>query len=47
MRLTGHGLPQMNGTGKGDLYVVVLVNMPKKLTEEQRKLVAKLSDIGL
>ena len=47
MRLTGHGLPQMNGTGKGDLYVVVLVNMPKKLTKEQGKLVAKLSDIGL
>lgn len=47
MRLTGHGLPQMNGTGKGDLYVVVLVDMPKKLTKEQRKLVVKLSDIGL
>ncbi|MGD9215952.1 MAG: DnaJ C-terminal domain-containing protein, partial [Desulfobacteraceae bacterium] len=46
MRLTGHGLPQMNGTGKGDLYVVVLVDMPKKLTKEQRKLVVKLSDIG-
>jgi DnaJ-class molecular chaperone len=37
----------MNGTGKGDLYVVVLVDMPKKLTKEQRKLVVKLSDIGL
>jgi curved DNA-binding protein len=47
MRLTGHGLPQMNGTGKGDLYVVVLVDMPKKLSKEQRKLVVKLSDIGL
>jgi curved DNA-binding protein len=47
MRLTGHGLPQMNGVGKGDLFVVVLVDIPKKLTEEQKKLVIELSDLGL
>ena len=47
MRLTGHGLPHMRGAGKGDLYVVVLVDLPKKLTEEQKKLVGKLADVGL
>lgn len=47
MRLTGHGLPQMKGGGKGDLYVIVLVDMPKNLTEEQKKLVDQLSETGL
>jgi len=47
MRLTGHGLPRMKGAGKGDLYVVILVDIPKKLTEEQKKLVVELSGTGL
>jgi curved DNA-binding protein len=47
MRLAGHGLPRMNGAGQGDLYVVVLVDVPKHLTPEQKKLVTKLADTGL
>ena len=47
MRLAGHGLPRMKDAGKGDLFVVVLVDMPKELTEEQKNLVAQLSDVGL
>jgi len=47
MRLAGHGLPHMNGAGQGDLYVVVLVDIPKHLTKEQKKLVAQLADTGL
>jgi curved DNA-binding protein len=47
MRLTGHGLPHMNGGGQGDLYVIVLVEVPKHLTPEQKKLVSKLADTGL
>jgi curved DNA-binding protein len=47
MRLAGHGLPRMNGAGQGDLYVIVLVDVPKQLTPEQKKLVAKLADTGL
>ncbi len=47
LRLTGHGLPMMKGAGKGDLYVVILIDMPKELTEEQKKLVSQLSDVGL
>lgn len=47
MRLSGHGLPHMKGAGKGDLYVVVLVDVPKELTAEQKKLVVQLSHIGL
>jgi curved DNA-binding protein len=47
MRLTGHGLPQMKGHTKGDLYVTVSVDIPKKLTSEQKKLVEKLSATGM
>ncbi len=47
MRLTGHGLPHMKGSGKGDLYVVVLVDTPKHLTDEQKNLLTKLADTGL
>ena len=47
MRLSGHGLPYMKGKGKGDLYVIVKVNMPKKLTTKQKKLIEELADTGL
>ena len=47
MRLPGHGLPHMKGSGQGDLFVVVLVDIPKKLSEEQHKLVSKLAATGL
>jgi len=47
MRLAGHGLPHMNGKGQGDLYVHIHINMPKKLSEKQKKLVEQLADTGL
>jgi len=47
MRLSGHGLPYMQSKGKGDLYVLVKINMPKKLTAKQKKLIEKLADTGL
>lgn len=47
MRLAGRGLPQMKGDKRGDLYVVVHVNMPRQLTAEQRKLVSRLAETGL
>jgi curved DNA-binding protein len=47
MRLSGHGLPQMKGSGKGDLFVVILIDLPKQLTSEQENLVRQLADAGL
>ena len=47
MRLTGLGLPHMKGGGRGDLYVVVHVKMPRQLTAEQKKLIGQLADTGL
>ena len=47
MRLAGHGLPHMQGNGKGDLYVSMHVKTPKQLSKEQKKLVKKLAEAGL
>jgi curved DNA-binding protein len=47
MRLSGHGLPRMHGKGQGDLYVRIYINMPKKLSKEQKKLIERLADTGL
>jgi curved DNA-binding protein len=47
MRLAGHGLPYMKGSGKGDLFVVILIDLPKQLTAEQKNLVRQLADAGL
>jgi len=47
MRLAGHGLPEMNGGEKGDLYVTILVSIPKTLTPSQKKLIDQLAEEGL
>lgn len=47
MRLAGHGLPHMKGAGKGDLYVNLLIKMPKTLSAEQKDLIRKLAASGL
>jgi len=47
MRLADHGLPHMNRKNQGDLYVDIHVNMPKKLSGKQKKLVQQLADTGL
>ncbi len=47
MRLSGHGLPKVKGSGKGDLYVTVLVQMPKTLSSGQKELIKKIKAAGL
>ena len=41
-RLRGKGMPHLSGSGHGDLYVDVRVEVPTKLTTEQRELVEQL-----
>ena len=43
MRLGGHGMPRVRGGGKGDLYVTVQVETPKKLSSEQKELLEKFA----
>jgi curved DNA-binding protein len=47
MRLPGHGLPHMKGSTKGDLYVHILVHMPRQLTAQQKKLIEQLAETGI
>ena len=47
MRLTGMGIPKMNGAGQGDLYVRINIKFPKRLTEEQKKAIEKMKEAGL
>lgn len=47
MRMPGHGLPHMKGNKKGDLYVKIQLKLPRKLTDEQKKLIEELADTGL
>lgn len=47
MRLSGHGLPDMKGNKKGDLYVRIQIIIPKSLSKEQKKLVEELAASGL
>ena len=44
-RLKSHGMPNLSGRGKGDLFVAVSLVTPKTLTKEQRKLLEQLSQV--
>ncbi len=43
--LKGMGVPHFMGSGSGDEIVEVIVDIPKKLTREQKELVKKLADL--
>jgi DnaJ-class molecular chaperone len=45
-RLKGRGLPDSNGIRR-DQYVRIMVNVPKTMTPEQKKLVQQLKEAGL
>ena len=44
LRLKGLGVPRVNSTGRGDLYVHLDVHVPQKLSREQRRLFEQLRD---
>ncbi len=43
-RLKGYGVTQLRGSGKGDLFVKVRVEVPKKLTDKQKDLLRQFED---
>jgi len=47
IRLKGFGVPHRTGGGKGDLFALIEVDVPRKLDEKQQELVKKLRDAGL
>ncbi|HBQ65054.1 MAG TPA: molecular chaperone DnaJ, partial [Clostridiales bacterium] len=45
-RLRQKGIPSLRGGGRGDLYVKVLVEVPRKLNEKQKELLRQFSEQG-
>ena len=44
VRLRGLGVPRLQGSGRGDLFIHVDVKIPTKLTREQRRLLEQLRE---
>ena len=47
MRLKGQGMPRMKARGRGDLYVRTKIEIPKKLSGKQKKLIQEIAEEGL
>ena len=45
LRLKGFGVPHLNSSARGDLYVHLAVKVPPKLTRDQRHLLEQLRDV--
>ena len=44
LRLRGRGMPSVNSYGKGDLYVKILVWIPRKLSRSEKEALEKIKD---
>lgn len=44
LRMSGKGLPKMNSTIRGDMFVRVMIEVPKKVSEMEKELLKKLDD---
>ncbi|PIR61648.1 MAG: hypothetical protein COY81_04095 [Candidatus Pacebacteria bacterium CG_4_10_14_0_8_um_filter_43_12] len=47
VRLRGEGVPHLRSGGKGDLYVRLIVEVPEKLSREQKRVLEELSRVEL
>lgn len=47
IRMKGYGVPALKGSSKGDQFVKISVDVPKKLNDRQSQLIRKLSEEGL
>ncbi|MED5579721.1 MAG: DnaJ C-terminal domain-containing protein [Nitrospinota bacterium] len=46
LRLNGKGVPHMKGTGKGDLYVVVNLKLPKRIDDKSKDLIREFERLN-
>ena len=47
LRISGRGIPHFSGYGKGNMYIELMVKVPKKLTKTQKELLEKLKEEGI
>ena len=45
-RIKNRGVSYLRGKGKGDQYVIVTINIPKDISEEQKKLLQKFKELS-
>lgn len=45
-RITGQGVPKLQGFGRGDLHVRVIIEIPKKINQKQRQLLEEFARIS-
>ena len=46
IKINGRGMPSLRGSRRGDLYFSLNVEFPKKLSEEEDKLVRQIADLS-
>lgn len=46
IKVTGRGMPSLRGSRRGDLYFSLVPEFPKKLSEEEEKLIRQLAEIS-
>ena len=46
LRIKGHGFSRYRSGGRGDMYVQILVEIPRKLTESQKKLLKEFDGVS-
>lgn len=46
LRIKGRGVPQGRG-GRGDIYLTIKINIPKKISRDARKLIEELKQEGI
>ena len=46
LRLRGDGMPHLDSSRRGDLYVHLKVVVPRRLTPEQRRLIGEAAEVG-
>ena len=47
LKITGKGIPHFSGFGRGNMYVHLIINTPKKLTRKQKEILKELNKQGL
>jgi molecular chaperone DnaJ len=47
LRISGKGIPHFNGYGRGNMFIVLNIKTPEKVSKEQRKILEELKKTGL
>ena len=45
-RIKGKGIPELRGSGRGDMYIRVNIEVPTKLNEKQKSLLREFAEIS-